>query len=213
MGPTTRGTTPLTNPPTTKPSRWTKPPTHHTKREMYLDGPLPHSSLTAHADLFGEPDGPPEPQSSESPDTARLRRTHTTQGYRDGITRGKEAHLQEGFDEGYLLGGRFGLQTGWVLGVAEGLRDERLHAEAAAGLALEKVFSREYFDENGVWTYDVGGEETLDKVVERHPLVVKWGQRVREEARKRGLEVVGVGEEAAGEEGGEGEKEKEKEEA
>lgn len=176
---------------------------------MYLDNPFSHSSPAAHTDVFGEPDASPEPQSPESRDTARLRRTHTTQGYGDGITRGKGAHLQEGFDEGYLLGGRFGLQTGWVLGVAEGLRDERLRAEAAAGLALEKVFSREYFDENGVWTYDVGGEETLDRVVERHPLVVKWGQRVREEARKKGLEVVGVGEEGEGEKEEEGGKKRE----
>lgn len=168
---------------------------------MYLDGPLPHSpSPTTHTDVFGEPDAPRSPQSSESRDIARLRRTHTTQGYRDGIARGKGAHLQDGFDEGYSLGGRFGLRTGWVLGVVEGLRDERLRAEAAAGLALEKVFSREYFDESGVWTYDVGEQETLDMVVERHPLVVKWVQRVLEEARKRGLEVVAVGEEGEEEE-------------
>lgn len=171
---------------------------------MYLDAPLPHTSAapTQHTDLFGDPSSSfsesrtPSPSSSESRDVARLRRTHTTQGYRDGIARGKTTHLQDGFDEGYSLGGRFGLLTGWVLGVAEGLRDGKMCAEAAAELALEKIFGREYFDERGVWTYEVGGEgeETLDRVVERHPVVVKWVERVKEEARRRGLEVVGLGE-------------------
>ncbi|KAL0640752.1 Essential protein Yae1, N terminal [Maublancomyces gigas] len=168
---------------------------------MYLNTPLPHTSAAPtqqHTDLFGDDDAasPPSESESESRDMARLRRTHTTQGYRDGIARGKSTHLQDGFDEGYSLGGRFGLLTGWVLGVAEGLRDEKLRAEAAAGLALEKIFAREYFDETGVWKYDVGvgEEETLDRVVERHPVVVRWVGRVKEEARRRGLEVGGLGE-------------------
>lgn len=181
---------------------------------MYLDTPLPHTSAAPtqqqHTDLFGDDDdvdraaSPPSESGSESRDIARLRRTHTTQGYRDGIARGKSTHLQDGFDEGYSLGGRFGLLTGWVLGVAEGLRDEKLRAEAAAGLALEKIFAREYFDETGVWKYEVGGvgEETLDRVVERHPVVVEWVGRVKEEARRRGLVVVGLGEEEGEAEGG-----------
>lgn len=173
---------------------------------MYLDAPIAHSSaLAAHTDLFGDPDSPDSPSDipsaqppDESRDVARLRRTHTTQGYRDGIAHGKTSHLQDGFDEGYSLGGRFGLLTGWVLGVAEGLRDEKLCAEAAAELTLEKIFAREYFDEKGVWKYDAGEgeEETLDRVVERHPVLVRWVCRVQEEARRRGLEVVGLGEEA-----------------
>lgn len=168
---------------------------------MYLDASLAHTSPapTQPTDLFGDVDRAPSPP-SESRDIARLRRTHTTQGYRDGIARGKSTHLQDGFDEGYSLGGRFGLLTGWVLGVAEGLRDEKLCAEATAELALEKIFGKEYFDERGVWKYEVG-EETLDRVVERHPVVVKWVRRVKEEARRRGLEVVGLGEEEEGEGG------------
>lgn len=172
---------------------------------MYLDHPHPastststssHTSTSTDPFFSSRPSSPSSTPAHESRDTAQLQRTHTTSGYRDGIAHGKTAHLQAGFDEGYTLGARFGRQTGWVLGVAEGLRDARLLAEAAAGLALEVLFGTEYFDAGGVWRYDVGDEEgegggvTLDVVVERHPLVVKWVARVRNEAARRGLVVV-----------------------
>ena len=146
------------------------------------------------------------PSPDNTPDLARLRQTHTTSGYRDGITAGKSSHLQAGFDEGYLLGGRFGLKIGWILGVAEGL--SHLQEEGGGGwrweeaereLAVENVFGREWFGEGGVWKYDVGEEEgegegvTLDRIVERHPLVRKWVERVRQGARRLGLEVEELG--------------------
>ena len=55
-------------------------------------------------------------------DLQKLRQTHVTLGYRDGIAASKARSLQPGFDEGYPLGGRIGLAAGWVRGVLQGLR-------------------------------------------------------------------------------------------
>lgn len=104
---------------------------------------------------------PPSP-AEEPNDIASLRHIHTTQGYRDGITAGKTKYIQEGFDEGYSLGGRFGLKIGWIKGVVEGLSFigvEGLKRDVEAELTMEKVFSKEFFDEKGVWKYSIGEEE------------------------------------------------------
>ena len=42
-------------------------------------------------------------------------------GYREGITRGKEAHLQAGFDSGYTAGALAGRQLGQARGQANAL--------------------------------------------------------------------------------------------
>lgn len=87
---------------------------------------------------------------------------------------------------------------------------------ARAELTLEKVFGKEYFGEDGIWTWDVGDdqllhgdiaavkivatnkekekqdekdEETFDHVVQRHPLVIKWTKIVLEEAKRCGLDL------------------------
>ncbi|MCJ1423367.1 Essential protein Yae1, N terminal [Sticta canariensis] len=54
-------------------------------------------------------------------DMPRLRATHSTAGYRDGIAAAKTPWLQRGFDEGYSLGAVLGLRVGYMLGVLEGL--------------------------------------------------------------------------------------------
>lgn len=186
---------------------------------MSLNHPHSHSHQT-HTDPFGDdasssPDDPSTPP-TESRDLSHLRRTHTTQGYRNGITQGKSTHLQDGFNEGYTLGGRFGLKVGWIKGVIEGLwflaRDSKrlvkMRRDAGVELALEKIFAREFFDEGGIWRYDIGeeGEEeggvTLDRVVEKHPVVVRWVGRVMEEAERWGWKVEELVHEEEEKEGG-----------
>lgn len=113
-------------------------------------------------------------------DIPRLRTTHATSGYRDGITASKASTLQAGFDEGYPLGAGFGLRVGWVLGVLEGLyialgrgrtgvgervegkgERERVGAMLKAAreeLSVERVFGGEWWRGDGSWGYEVLGE-------------------------------------------------------
>jgi hypothetical protein len=58
-------------------------------------------------------------------------------------------------------------------------------------LAVEKVFGKEWWDEGGVWKWEVtGGDEvSLDDVVGAFPLLKKWGDRVQVLVAKRGLDV------------------------
>src|ERR1700761_4703178 len=65
-------------------------------------------------------------------DVPRLRSTHVTNGYREGIAASKEKFVQEGFDEGYALGAELGLKAGWCLGVLEGLLRTEPRAEASS---------------------------------------------------------------------------------
>ena len=59
--------------------------------------------------------------SAEPSDIPRLRSTHVTAGYREGIAAAKATSLQGGFDEGYSLGAVMGLRIGQILGILEGL--------------------------------------------------------------------------------------------
>ncbi|KAI4140618.1 MAG: hypothetical protein LQ341_003763 [Variospora aurantia] len=81
---------------------------------------LPNNSLS---DIFSDspPASPTSKQASEPSDIPRLRSTHATNGYRDGISVSKDQALQPGFDEAYPLGAILGLRVGYVLGVLEGL--------------------------------------------------------------------------------------------
>ncbi|KAL8649703.1 MAG: hypothetical protein Q9210_004242 [Variospora velana] len=80
----------------------------------------PNNSLS---DIFSDspPASPTSKQPSEPSDIPRLRSTHVTNGYRDGISASKDQALQPGFDEAYPLGAILGLRVGYVLGVLEGL--------------------------------------------------------------------------------------------
>ena len=77
-------------------------------------------------DVFGS--APPSPP-FESPrggnlepsDVPRLKEKHETEGYRDGVTKGKAETVQAGFDEGYELGAVLGLRVGKILGLLEGI--------------------------------------------------------------------------------------------
>lgn len=123
------------------------------------------------------------PPTTHPSSITHLHSTHTTAGYRDGISLSKTpTSLQAGFDEGYSLGAVLGLRVGYILGVFEALRyyhrrdgkeaegeggggggggkrrGERLLMEAKRGLRMEEVFKEEYFGGDGVWKFDVGGE-------------------------------------------------------
>lgn len=141
-------------------------------------------------------------------DIPRLRSTHVTSGYREGIAVGKEKHMQEGFDEGYTLGAELGLKAGWCLGALEGIwhalpaqadsthtepggapsasRDGvcELLAEAEEELEMQHLFGRQYFGEDGIWLYDVPGQDqeseetTFGKVADAHPVLLKWTAKV-----------------------------------
>lgn len=69
--------------------------------------------------------------------------------------------------------------------------------------AREEVLSGKWWDGNGVWKWNVPGEEegetTLEDVAEAWPVWTEWKGRVTEQARKRGV-IVRYG----GEEDGEG---------
>ncbi|KAG4433081.1 hypothetical protein IFR05_011447, partial [Cadophora sp. M221] len=79
-------------------------------------------------DVFGSaPSSPsllphqPTTGNLEPSDIPRLREKHETEGYRDGVTKGKGESVQAGFDEGYGLGAVLGLKIGKILGILEGV--------------------------------------------------------------------------------------------
>ncbi|CAK1359178.1 unnamed protein product [Cercospora beticola] len=159
-------------------------------------------------------------------DIPRLRSIHITNGYREGIAVSKESHIQAGFDEGFSLGGEIGQKAGYILGVLEGvvrglknkkenadqgegneeiagLRDEveGMFGEAKDELRVEKLLGQEYFGGDGIWLYEVEGEEgddvTFEVVAAGHPVLRKWLARMREVCDRVGLRLEGhEGEEA-----------------
>lgn len=166
-------------------------------------------------DVFGS--APPSPTARESneiwnrsggnlepSDVPKLKEKHETEGYRDGITKGKAETVQAGFDEGYGLGATLGLRIGKILGLLEGIsravesaagEDEerlgKLLGEARAELKTESVFGSKWWGEDGIWKYEVpGGEDvTFPDVAGAHPLVVKWEAVIREELKRWNLDL------------------------
>lgn len=145
-----------------------------------------------------------ENETDVSSDATKLRAIHNTQGYRNGIGDAKSSKLQQGFDEGFLLGAELGALVGRILGVLDGLvisgREVRvLRERAMEQLGLKSVFGREYFGEDGVWRWEVGvrgdgggdGEVTVRDVAGAHPLIGRWVGEVGEVARGAGLGVDG----------------------
>ncbi|KAI4179266.1 MAG: hypothetical protein L6R41_007940 [Letrouitia leprolyta] len=184
--------------------------------------PQPNNSLS---DIFSDsPPGSPSsstPCSAEPSDIPRLRSTHVTNGYREGISFAKDQALQPGFDEAYPLGAIFGLRVGYILGTLKGLygayrsrksasieldrvRKEGVDSENDEGekilellvqarqeMKIENLFSKEYWSQDGMWAYGVQENEeevTFWEVADQHPVVRKWLTRVRDEARKAGIE-------------------------
>lgn len=160
-----------------------------------------HNSLI---DVFS--DSPPSTPTKATvfSDIPRLRSTHATAGYREGLSSSKLNSLQVGFDEGYSFGAVFGLKIGYILGALESLccaytmdlkaRENvmSLTREAGEELVLEKIFGKNYWDPNGVWTYEVkgqGGEPTIHEVADQHPLLRSWNERVSQELGTSGLHM------------------------
>lgn len=154
------------------------------------------SSNNALDDVFGDDDDemPTEHHAPHPSDMRRLESEHTTAGYREGLTVGKQQWLQAGFDEGYGMGAAVAVRAGQLLGLLEGIaealkgedsRFEQLLKQAKADLSAEKMLSGEYWTGEGLWKYEVGqGVEQQAKNAaggEKHPLVRKWAAIVDDE--------------------------------
>jgi hypothetical protein len=150
---------------------------------------------------------------SEHSDIPRLRRIHVTNGYREGLAASKESHVQAGFDEGFSLGGEIGTVIGWCLGVLEGIlaalarsgreaelaaaeQVERMLRQAKEDLRVEKVLGPEWIGEDGIWTFDVPGQDeeeeltvTFRDVAVAHPVVKAWKERVLGLAARHGVKL------------------------
>lgn len=126
-------------------------------------------------------------------DMRRLETEHSTAGYREGISRGKEATLQEGFDQGYSVGAAIGLHAGQLLGLLEGIHEavkgrggeaaervERLLSDARNELCVDSIFSPEYWTGVGERSYDVDLDNETPAAA--HPLIRKWSRIVQEES-------------------------------
>lgn len=147
---------------------------------------------------------------TEHSDVPRLRRIHVTNGYREGIAVSKEEHVQAGFDEGFSLGGEIGMRAGWCLGILEGIcqalsraiesedgnarRARDMYMQAKEELALEKLLSKDYIGPDGIWKYDVPGQDDVEElsvtfgdVAVQHPVLQLWRKRVLQFAGELGL--------------------------
>ncbi|KIW07761.1 uncharacterized protein PV09_01689 [Verruconis gallopava] len=136
-------------------------------------------------------------QNDDVSDVPRLQGIHRTNGYRDGVAASKEKFLQDGFDEGYSLGAELGAAAGQIVGVLESLavaiypNDEGTKMRVAVSkmfelatneLSAKNLYGPEYFGEDGIWKYEVAGDEGLEKeesitfrlVADQHPIIKKW---------------------------------------
>lgn len=149
--------------------------------QPHFEMPIEEDNVSEMSDDVWGDDGGAQPSEVEG-----LRRQHTTEGYRDGVTVGKEESVQKGFDEGYNIGALFGLRIGWLAGALNGLlrvaelseddkeaggvevegnhvssvteRVKHLQRAFTEETALEKLFSQDYFDDKAVWSYPVETE-------------------------------------------------------
>ncbi|KAK5163407.1 Essential protein Yae1, N terminal [Saxophila tyrrhenica] len=161
---------------------------------------------------------PTHPAISQHPsDVPRLRQTHVTNGYREGVAESKEIYLQQGFDEGYAVGAELGLKAGWLLGALDGLlravlrsdgegREDRgavsnrlqevqnIVQQAEGELRIEQLCSSEWFGEDGVWLFEVPQKNAADDVTfaevsDAHPVISRWRTTVREVGGSTGLQL------------------------
>ena len=93
---------------------------------------------------------------------------------------------------GYILGALEGLCSAHSREIGEGKGFRQLLNDAREHLAIDKIFGREWWGEDGIWRYEVQGKEeevTFREVVDAHPLVRKWIKRVDQETRIAGVKV------------------------
>ncbi|KAG8998423.1 hypothetical protein FRB94_006891 [Tulasnella sp. JGI-2019a] len=84
-------------------------------------------------DIWDEEDDQTARQTNSERDWERMSEAFTNDGYREGITAGKEGALQEGFDDGFAtvgvpLGRHIGILRGYTAGLLAFLRDGQGHA-------------------------------------------------------------------------------------
>ncbi|TID16803.1 essential protein-like protein Yae1 [Venturia nashicola] len=161
--------------------------------DIFIASPPPPSRLPLHSEPTTDAlaDTLENAHLQERSDIQRLRSQHSTAGYREGITTSKASFMQEGFDEGYMLGAELGMRAGWIIGALEGVvrggqgvdRVKVLLKEARQELSIKGLYAPEYFGQDGVWTYDIGdkfGEQEDERqldfrmVAAAHPLIEKW---------------------------------------
>lgn len=73
---------------------------------------------------------------------------------------------------------------------AIGDRMRMMLEEAREALRLEKIFGKEWFGVDGVWTFEIGkrdGKVTFVDVADSHPVVREWAERVGEEMKRFGI--------------------------
>lgn len=169
-------------------------------------------------DVFGSEPGSPtfgdedvvRGGNDEQSDIPRLKEKHETEGYRDGVTKGKAESVQTGFDEGFGLGAVLGLQIGKILGLLEGIHSAirvaegdkwiseksrlgTLYEDAKRELSTQSVFSTEYWGQDGIWKYEVpegeGKEVVFPDIAAAHPLVKNWENKLDEEVKRWGLDL------------------------
>ncbi|KAK2629521.1 hypothetical protein QTJ16_000341 [Diplocarpon rosae] len=140
-------------------------------------------------DVFGSCSSPSLGPSGnlEPSDIPRLKEKHETEGYRDGVTKGKGRVCRRGLTR---VGGLKG----------EGLEGEKrrvqaLLEQAKRDLGTRSVFERKFWGEDGIWRFEVPGEKEADgdvvfsDVAAAHPLVKKWEGVLEEEVRSWGLDL------------------------
>lgn len=152
----------------------------------------------SHSPFNGESEGF---DNRECLDLQRLKSKHETEGYREGICQGKEKSVQMAFDEGFGLGAALGSHVGLLLGLLEGLsrtrgldvgeveRLQELFGVAEKELSVRNIFGTEWWEEQGLWKYDITdiedeSEATFHHVAKAHPLLKKWATLMEEEIRK-----------------------------
>lgn len=72
-------------------------------------------------------------------------------------------------------------------------RLKTLVKKAKKDLKTEEVFGREWWGENGIWKFDVAGEDegevTFNDVADAHPLIKRWEELVATEVQKFSVDV------------------------
>lgn len=191
---------------------------HSTQNDLNDDifGSAPASPVISPQD--GHHDREPVRRSGvEHSDIPRLRSTHVTNGYREGIAISKEQYIQAGFDEGYSLGGEIGTKAGLCLGVLDGLsrglaaarkassgnnddaarRISEAWLQAQEELKVERLLGRDFFGPDGIWLYEVPGQDanddelqaTFQDVADAHPVLKIWRQRIQNLTHSVGLSL------------------------
>jgi hypothetical protein len=182
--------------------------------------PQPHEAANIFDDVWGSAPSSPATRAHDRPsiaqthpsDIPRLQAEHNTAGYREGITVGKTQSIQAGFDEGYGLGATLGAKAGEITGILESIAmalegysavdgassadhdataDARRRLdEARRELSHDRIFSPDYWKEDGTWRYAVegddeaNGEAVFADVASAHPLLREWTKVLEDEMRR-----------------------------